>query len=85
MSPNWKHCTGASQMPDDIDWSLTTFEGLRRKQREEFAALSFAEKLERIEQMNEIVEVFDAARGLNTARPGSASGAPPLGKDANGR
>lgn len=49
-------------MGDEIDWSLTTFEGLRRRQHQEFAALSFAEKLERVEQMNEIVEMFKAAR-----------------------
>lgn len=49
-------------MAEKIDWSLTTFEGLRRKQHQEFAALSFAEKLERVEQMNEIVEMFASAK-----------------------
>lgn len=47
---------------DEIDWSLTTFEGLRRKQRQEFAALSFEEKLERVEQMGDLVEIFEARR-----------------------
>lgn len=51
-----------SEPGGDIDWSLTTFEGLRRKQRLEFAALSFDEKLDRLEQMGEIVEMFDAIR-----------------------
>lgn len=50
------------KVPDEIDWSLTTFEGLRRKQRQEFAALSFEEKLERVEQMGELVEMFEAQR-----------------------
>lgn len=49
-------------MPDDIDWSLTTFEGLRRKHQQDFAALPFARKLEIIEEMNEVAEMFDEAR-----------------------
>ncbi len=34
-------------MPDDIDWSLTTFDGLRLHQHRQFKALPFREKLER--------------------------------------
>ncbi len=66
-------------MPEEIDWSLTTFEGLRRIQRLEFAALSFAEKLERVEQMGEIVEMFEAIRkttgrrGIDQRLPDSRS------------
>ena len=42
-------------VPDgDIDWSLATFEGLRRAQEQEFLALSFREKLLRIEQMADL-------------------------------
>jgi hypothetical protein len=53
-------------MADDIDWSLTTFEGLRRRQQAEFMALSFREKLQRIEEMNEVVELFAAIRAKRT-------------------
>lgn len=63
---------GEQERPEgEIDWSLTTFEGLRRKQHQEFAALSFAEKLERVEQMNEIVEMFAAARKAAQPSPES--------------
>ena len=36
------------------DWSLATFDGVRAIQHREFAALSFREKLIRLEQMAEI-------------------------------
>lgn len=36
-------------MTDDIDWSLTTFEGNRLRQHREFLALSFREKMQWIE------------------------------------
>ncbi|MBL8887742.1 MAG: hypothetical protein JNK16_13875 [Phycisphaerales bacterium] len=58
-------------MAEEIDWSLTTFEGLRRKQRLEFVALSFEEKLERLEQMSEIAEMFEANRQVER-NPGAA-------------
>jgi len=35
-------------MPDEIDWSVTTFAGNRRRQHEEFLALSFREKVVRL-------------------------------------
>jgi hypothetical protein len=42
--------------PAHADWSLGTFDGLRRAQQAEFMALSFREKLERLEQMAEVAE-----------------------------
>jgi len=42
--------------PAGADWSLETFDGLRRAQHAEFMALSFREKLERLEQMAEVAE-----------------------------
>ena len=42
--------------PTIADWSLGTFGGLRRAQHAEFMALSFREKLERLEQMAEVAE-----------------------------
>ena len=45
--------------PDDpIDWSLTTWKGSRLQQHQEFHALSFARKLELIEQMSETAAFF---------------------------
>jgi hypothetical protein len=38
----------------EIDWSLATFEGVRRMHAQEFLALSFREKLLRIEQMSAV-------------------------------
>jgi hypothetical protein len=44
-------------MPDeDIDWSLTTFEGVELRQMREFYALPFREKIKAIEEMNEVAE-----------------------------
>ncbi len=50
-------------MDEPLDWSHTTFEGNRLRQREAFRALSFLEKLTRIEQMNEIARYFAAKHG----------------------
>jgi hypothetical protein len=41
-------------MPDQPDWSAATFEGNRQRQRLEFLALSFRDKIRRIEEMNEV-------------------------------
>ena len=38
----------------EIDWSLCTWKGSRRKQHQEFYALSFGEKLAQIEEMNDL-------------------------------
>jgi len=43
---------------DKIDWELTTWEGNRRRQHLEFLALSFREKLQRLEDFAEIEEFF---------------------------
>jgi hypothetical protein len=39
---------------DQIDWSLCTWNGSRRRQHQEWHALSFAEKLAQIEEMNDL-------------------------------
>jgi hypothetical protein len=49
-------------MPDDIDWTLTTWEGNRRRQHEEFRALPLRTKLAMIEQMSEVSERFARQR-----------------------
>jgi len=42
--------------PEPTDWSLATFAGLRRAQHEAFQALSFREKLLRLEEMDEVAK-----------------------------
>lgn len=54
-------------MAEEIDWSLTTFEGNRRRQHEEFLALPLREKLRIIEQMEEVTEYFAARRAAREA------------------
>ena len=49
-------------MADEIDWQLTTWEGNRRRQHEEFRRLSFREKLLVIEQLGEVSALFAAKR-----------------------
>lgn len=60
-------------MAEDIDWSLTTFEGLRRRQQQEFAALPLREKLERIGEANELVEYFAVRRTARMMAAGDES------------
>ena len=62
-------------MPEEVDWSVTSFDGNRRRQFEEFAALPFREKLDRIEQMGRLVERFGAERpgGLPPTGPSPSS------------
>jgi hypothetical protein len=52
-------------MPEEIDGSITTFEGNRKRQHEEFRALSFRQKLMRVEQMAVVVEYFLSRRDRN--------------------
>lgn len=62
-------------MLDEIDWSVTTFEGNRRRLHREFHALTFRQKLEIIEQLGEVAAFFAErrrARGLPTRWPGGA-------------
>jgi hypothetical protein len=49
-------------MADEIDWSVTTWDGNRRLQHEEFRRLSFREKVAVLEQLGEIAEAFAAMR-----------------------
>ena len=45
---------------EPTDWSLATFAGLRRAQHEAFQALSFREKLLRLEEMDEVAKQLAA-------------------------
>lgn len=45
--------------PDDpIDWNLTTWKGSRLDQHRKFKALTFAQKLELVEQLSETATFF---------------------------
>jgi hypothetical protein len=45
----------------EIDWSLCTWKGSRRKQHEDFRAIPFSRKLTIIEQMSDDIEAFHRA------------------------
>lgn len=63
-------------MPDDFDWSVTTFEGNRMQQHRAFQALSFREKIEAIEKMGEVIELFQRNKTPQPS-PRSIVNAPP--------
>lgn len=70
-------------MSDSVDWSVTSWEGNRRLQHQEFLALPFRDKVRAIEQLGEIAEWFAdrrRARGLPVSGPGGRTGdqVPPL-------
>jgi len=49
-------------MADPTDWSVTTWEGNRLRQHQEFMALSFREKLAVVEQLGETAAFFAERR-----------------------
>ena len=49
-------------MPDDIDWSLTTWEGSRRDQLRHALSLTLRERLQAVEDMAEVALRFRAMR-----------------------
>ncbi len=62
-------------MADDIDWSLTTWEGNRRIQHREFLALSFREKLDVIEGLGELAaRLGRGSREQGSPRPPTRTG-----------
>ena len=58
-------------MPDSVDWSVTTFEGNRLRQHQEFMRLSFRDKLLVIERLCELTPRFESARRRGKALPGA--------------
>ena len=53
----------------DIDWSLATFEGLRRQQHGEFRALSLREKIRILEETADVARVFAARAAARRPPP----------------
>lgn len=57
-------------MTEEIDWTLATWEGTRRRQHREFRALSFREKVRVLEQLDEVARAL--AAGVRTVHDGYA-------------
>lgn len=49
-------------MPEPVDWSMTTYEGNRRRQHLSFLALPFREKIIRIQEMEAVAAHFASLR-----------------------
>ncbi len=56
------------EIPDNIDWSLTSWEGSRRAQLRRWRALTLREKLLALEEMTEIAEHFGRMRETGKMR-----------------
>ena len=63
--------------PEPTDWSLATFAGLRRAQHEAFQALSFREKLLRLEEMDEVAKQLAAQVPVHVLAPVPPQPPPP--------
>jgi len=48
----------AERIQPAVDWNLATWEGSRREQHRRFQGLSFARKLEILEEMAEFAPIF---------------------------
>jgi CRISPR-associated endonuclease/helicase Cas3 len=68
-----------SQIPDDIDWSVTTWEGARREHLRRTAALTLREHMQSLEDMAEVAQRFREMRetGKFSAAPRSGHAASP--------
>ncbi len=51
-----------TKIGDDIDWSLTTWEGARRQQLRRALRLTLRERLQGVEDMADLVRYFNALR-----------------------
>jgi hypothetical protein len=51
----------ASDLPPDIDWSLTTWEGARREQLRRWAALPLENVVAALEEMDTLARQFASA------------------------
>jgi len=56
------------EIPDNIDWSLTSWEGSRRAQLRRWRARSLRQKLLALEEMTEIAEHFGRMRETGKMR-----------------
>lgn len=63
-------------VPDDVNWSLTTFEGARREQLRRWAELPLEDVIGSLEEMEELSRRLRGVR--ESAGPGSLA---PSGRD----
>lgn len=64
-----------NQIPDDFDWSVTTYDGARREQLRRALALTLRERMQAVEDMGEVAERFRQMREsgkLSTTHSGPA-------------
>ncbi|CAN5238265.1 hypothetical protein BH24PSE2_BH24PSE2_13620 [soil metagenome] len=54
--------SGNDTDPEDIDWSVTTWEGSRREQLRRWAALPLERMVAAVEEMEEVLRFFDTKR-----------------------
>lgn len=54
---------------DEIDWSLTTWEGARREQLRRWAELPLEQIILALEEMAELAEAFGSQRSVWAAQP----------------
>ena len=65
-----------SQIPVDIDWSLTTWEGSRREQLRHALSFTLRERLQAVEDMAEVAQRFKEMRETgksSVARPAQST------------
>ena len=65
-----------SEIPVDIDWSLTTWEGSRREQLRHALSFTLRERLQAVEDMAEVAQRFKEMRETgqsSTARPAQST------------
>lgn len=53
---------------DDIDWRLTTFEGVRREQLRRWAKLPLEDIVRSLEEMDDLARLFGHARQIRVPR-----------------
>lgn len=51
-----------NQIPDDFDWSVTTYDGARREQLRRALAFTLRERMQAVEDMGEVAERFRQMR-----------------------
>jgi hypothetical protein len=63
----------ASDLPSEIDWSLTTWEGARREQLRRWAALPLENVIAALEEMDALARQFATTEGVQLPPVPSAS------------
>ncbi len=70
-----------SRTDDDVDWSLTSWEGSRRAQLRRWLTLTVRERLQTIEDLAEVAK--RVAGLLRPSRRNAVTGIPGVGADAD--